>query len=72
MRDILDKAVPEFEGARPSIVAIAKALGVSRQSIHNWMRDGIIPADSAFRLLNVADGGITLEDIKPYVSEMDG
>ncbi len=72
MRKILEKAVPVFEGERPSIVAIAKALGVSRQAVHNWMRDEIIPADRAFSLLNIADGALTLDEIRPYIAEMDG
>ena len=72
MRELLNKAVPPVEGATPSIPAIAKALNVSRQSVYNWMRDGVIPADRAFRLLNKAQGTITLEMIAPYITEMDG
>ena len=75
MRKLLERCVPEFVGERPSIVAIAKALNVSRQSIHHWMQEGIIPADRAFRLLNVTkdyDNPVTLVEIAPFISEMGG
>lgn len=75
MRKLLERSVPEFEGERPSIVAIANALNVSRQSVHHWLQEGIIPADRAFRLLNVTKDGpnpVTLAEIAPFVSEMDG
>ena len=72
MRELLNMAVPHAAGEVPSIIQIAMALSVSRQSIHNWLRDGFIPADRAFRLLNKAKGAITLEMIAPYITEMDG
>ena len=72
MRELLNMAVPHVEGEVPSVVEIAMALDVSRQSVHNWLREGFIPADRAFRLVNKATAEITIEMLRPYIMELDG
>jgi hypothetical protein len=69
LHDLLLKACPPNPGTgEKSIRALAELLGISKTAVHNWIADGHLPGGRAFEIVHIADGRVSLEDFKPYVT----
>lgn len=50
---------PDCDGkGRAAAVAVADAMGVSKQYVYRWIREGKIPAEQARRLEIITQGGV--------------
>ena len=61
MKRALDRAVVEAGG----ISALARAVEVSRQTIHNWINSGRVTTDYAIKVEGAT--GISKHDLRPDV-----
>ena len=61
--DALDKAVEYFKGQG----ALARAIGVFPQTVHNWMVRGRVPAEHCPAIERETAGQVTCEQLRPDV-----
>lgn len=68
LHQILLKACPVVENATCSIRgSLAPALGVSYQYVYRWISDGRVPAKYVKKIVEVADGRVTVDELLPFV-----
>lgn len=70
LHQLLLRACPPDENGNQSIPRLAEFLGVSHQVIYDrWIKNGRIPTvhKRASKLLKIANGRITQEELLPYL-----
>lgn len=56
-----------LEERTPSVPTLARALGLSNWALYMWIKNNRIPANRVKRLVEIADGRVTAEEIHPFV-----
>lgn len=48
-----------------SYSSLAKSLGIERQNIHHWIKNGVVPPKQAIRIEQQSGGVVTVNDLCP-------
>lgn len=67
IQDLLLKACPPSKQGVKSITVLAKKMGVSSQTIYNWIKNNRIPPGRVKAIVKVSRKQVTLEMIVPFV-----
>lgn len=63
-RKVLLMACPE---GKKSITLVAKCLGVTRQAVYKWIKQGILPPTAVMPLVTASGGKLKKDDLLPYL-----
>ena len=63
MNDSIHRLIKIFGTQR----RIAEVAGVSSQAVHKWKQKGLFPVGRCKKLVNAADGVISLKDLRPDI-----
>lgn len=70
LHKLLIRACPAVAGGgEKTIKALAPHLGVSFQYVYRWIELNTLPPKYAIKVLNVAEGRVTREELVPFVPE---
>lgn len=64
---LLTACPPNINGSRSIRGSLAPALKVSHQYIYRWISDGRVPAKYVKKIVDVADGRVTVDELLPFV-----
>ena len=68
LQQILLKACPAGENCGGSIkTTLAPALGVSHQYVYRWIEEGRVPPKFVKKIVDLAEGRVSVEELLPYV-----
>lgn len=67
IQNLLFEACPPNKAGVKSIPVLAKAMGLSSQTVYYWIKKNRIPAAKAKALVKVSKGSVSLEMVVPFV-----
>ena len=48
---------------------LARAMGISTQTVHNWLSRGNVPAERCIDIERATGGAVTCEELRPDLAE---